>query len=80
MEKFIPEDMFLNETQAANMIGFSKNTLRVWRVNGRSSGESTPTFIKCGRAVRYRLSDLKAWMNSMGTRKSTSDPGTACHG
>ena len=80
MGNFTPEDVFLNEAQAANMIGFSKNTLRVWRVNGRSNGEPTPIFIKCGRAVRYRLSDLKAWMNSMSAKKSTSDPGTPCHG
>ena len=42
------------------------NTLEIWRVQGRG-----PKYIKVGRFVRYRESDLDAWLDSR-TRTSTS--------
>jgi len=67
----------LTESEASEILGFSKNTLRAWRVSGRGFENPPPQFIKCGRAVRYRLSDLKKWMDSQVTFQSTSDQGDA---
>ena len=68
-------DRLLSETEAAELVGFSKNTLRAWRVTGRPGGYPPPPFIKCGRSVRYRLSDLRAWMDAHTLLRSTSDSG-----
>ncbi|MES9897474.1 MAG: helix-turn-helix domain-containing protein [Sedimenticola sp.] len=68
-------DRLLTELEASEIIGFSKNTLRAWRVSGRTNKMTPPSFIKCGRAVRYRLSDLQAWMEGQITLRTTSDPG-----
>ncbi len=48
----------LNEAQAAEFLGLKPGTLSVWRCVGR---HSLP-FIKCGRAVRYRVADLERWL------------------
>jgi len=44
-------------------------TLRNWRVRGEG-----PKFLKIGRLVRYRLSDVLAWEEA-SLRSSTSDQG-----
>lgn len=59
----------LNEYAAADMLGLSVKTLRRWRWAGRG-----PRFIKIGAAVRYDLTDLRAYIEA-GRRNSTSDPG-----
>jgi len=50
----------LNEKQAASHLDVSPGTLSVWRSTGRYS----LPFIKIGRSVRYRLSDLNQWIDS----------------
>ncbi len=50
----------LTEAQAAEKIDVSPGTLSVWR----STGRYRLPFIKVGRKVRYRASDLDAWMAS----------------
>jgi len=56
----------LTPSEAATYIGVSKNTLSVWRCVGRYA----IPFIKVGRLVRYRRSDLEAWLESR-TRSMT---------
>lgn len=56
----------LTNDQAAALLGLSPETLPVWRVRGRG-----PQHIKVGRLVRYRESDLQAWLDAQ-TRASTS--------
>ncbi len=68
-------DKLLTESEASNIVGFSRNTLRAWRVTGRQTNMTPPPFVKCGRAVRYRLSDLEQWMSSQIALHSTSDRG-----
>lgn len=68
-------DRLLTETEAAEVLGFSKNTLRAWRVTGRPRGHKPPSFIKCGRSVRYRLSQLEEWMGAQPSHTSTTDLG-----
>ena len=50
----------LDEKQAASFLTLSPGTLSVWRSTGRYS----LPFIKVGRLVRYRLSDLNAWLDN----------------
>lgn len=50
----------LSEGEAAIAIDVSPGTLSVWRCTGRYS----LPFIKIGRKVRYRRSDLIAWLEN----------------
>ena len=50
----------LDETQAAAKLTVSPGTLGVWR----STGRYNLPFIKVGRMVRYRQSDLDAWLDT----------------
>ena len=55
------KDQFLDTSQAAHYLGFSKSTLEWWRTLSPRRG---PLFHKPGGRVRYRKSDLDAWMES----------------
>jgi hypothetical protein len=48
----------LQETDAAGYIGMSVAFLRQARVRARG-----PAYFRIGRSVRYRLSDLDAWLS-----------------
>jgi predicted DNA-binding transcriptional regulator AlpA len=48
---------YVNEMEAAAILGYAVQTLRNWR--GRSAG---PPYVKRGRSIRYRREDLVAWM------------------
>jgi excisionase family DNA binding protein len=50
----------LDEQQAAQHLNVSPGTLSVWRSTGRYG----LPFVKIGRSVRYRLSDLDTWINN----------------
>lgn len=62
-------DVLLDETAVAQRQGRSVKTLR----NQRVAGDGIP-FLKLGRLVRYRLSDVVAW-EATCLRSSTSDQG-----
>ena len=49
--------MLLTVEQTAEYLGLAISTLNNWRHNGEGPG-----FIKLGRAVRYRQSDLDAYI------------------
>ncbi len=54
-----PMTNLLNEGQAAERLALSIHTMRRWRVLGRG-----PVFVKVGgKAVRYRESDLEAFLS-----------------
>ncbi|HEJ5823212.1 helix-turn-helix domain-containing protein [Pseudomonas aeruginosa] len=52
-----PETLLTPE-QAAQMLGLSVKTLATWR----STGRHALPFIRCGARIRYRRSDLAAWL------------------
>jgi excisionase family DNA binding protein len=62
--------MLLTQAETANYLRLSERTLERWRVNG-SSG---PAFVKLGRRVLYRKSDLDEWIASRVVH-STSEAG-----
>lgn len=59
----------ITESNAAILLCVSPATLRKWRWEGKG-----PKFIKVGRKVAYRDSDISAFIDSQ-VRQSTSDPG-----
>lgn len=61
----------LNNREAADYLGLKAATLNKWRCHGDG-----PPFIKVGRLIRYRKTDLDAFLQA-GARASTSDPGVA---
>jgi predicted DNA-binding transcriptional regulator AlpA len=50
------DDRFLTEKQAAARLGLNPKTLCVWRAERKG-----PSYLKCGRAVRYSVRSLIAW-------------------
>ncbi|EKD72827.1 MAG: hypothetical protein ACD_45C00578G0014 [uncultured bacterium] len=54
----------LTEKEASEYIGMSRSFLRQDRMNGyRVNRTPGPTFMKLGRAIRYRKQDLDEWLN-----------------
>jgi len=47
----------LNQSEAAELLRLSIRTMERLRLTGGG-----PLYIKCGRSVRYRLSDLEAYV------------------
>jgi excisionase family DNA binding protein len=60
LNKRNPERELLNVEQAAFFIGVTSHTLDVWRCTKR---HSIP-YLKVGRLVKYRKSDLESWLTS----------------
>lgn len=58
----------LTHTEAAAVLGISPATLYTWRSR---KPELAPKAIRVGAALRYRLSDLEAWLT---TREESGDP------
>lgn len=66
-----PQEVFLTEHDLATRHQRSVKTLR----NERLQGKGVP-YVKIGRSVRYRLSDIESFEESQ-VRRSTSDHGGA---
>ena len=49
---------YMTTYEAADFLGFTAGTLRVWRSQGKG-----PNFYKVGSTVRYEMDDLEAWKN-----------------
>lgn len=60
LKKHHPNNDLLSVEQAAEFIGITSHTLDVWRCTKR---HSIP-YLKVGRLVKYRRSDLEAWLTS----------------
>ena len=52
-----PDNAPLCTKIAARVIGLDHRTLEQWRYQGKG-----PPYLKVGRQVRYRLSDLQLWL------------------
>lgn len=60
-----PNSQFIDERQLCAELGISSVTATKWRA--RAEG---PPFIKIGRLVRYRRSDIDAWLVSRTVGKN----------
>ena len=56
-----PDERLLTPSEAAQLMAVPVRTLDGWR--NRSIG---PKYLKVGRHVRYRSSDLSAWLETRG--------------
>lgn len=65
----------LTTSDAARYLGLSAKTLNNWRCLG---GQRGPSFVRAGRAVRYDVRALDAWINAR-TYDSTSAADHASH-
>jgi hypothetical protein len=52
-------DALIAEAHAADFLRISIRTLQAWRCRGAG-----PTFVRVGRAIRYRRRDLLAWIEA----------------
>jgi excisionase family DNA binding protein len=66
-----PESPMLSTEEAAKYCGLSKRTLEKWRVEGGG-----PRYVKLGRSVRYRPTDINEFVES-AVRRSTSSASEA---
>ena len=62
-----PVEKLLTQKEVAHQLGISQRTLERHRVIGTG-----PRFVRLGRLVRYRMSDLEEWIE-LSVRRSTSD-------
>ena len=58
-------ELLLNEKEASKFVNLSVSFLKLHRMRGDG-----PLFLKLGRCVRYRLSDLNDWLDKH-SKKST---------
>lgn len=56
------DDKWMGTTEAATYLGYSSHSLKFSRISGVLGGKSAPSFHKLGSAVRYKKSDLDAWV------------------
>ena len=59
-------DSLVTEVQAAKFLNISIRTLQAWRI--KLVG---PRFVRVGRAIRYRRSDLIAWIEANTVGQAT---------
>lgn len=59
----IDPDALLTEAQAAQVLGLSIRTLQSWRCRGDG-----PAFVRAGRAVRYRKTEINSWVDANTVR------------
>jgi excisionase family DNA binding protein len=62
-------DKLLTRADAAEYLGFQPQTLALWA----STGRHDLPLIHIGRSVRYRLSDLDAWLASRSSAQKDED-------
>lgn len=67
MQTQVIQSNLLTRAEAARYLNLKKSTLDAWAVRGDG-----PTFVKMGRAVRYRIVDLDAYVESR-IRRNTSE-------
>lgn len=78
-EGFDPALIVLPEAAVfPHLIPAQRSTARKARVSGVLLGRPAPRFVKHGRTVRYRLSDVLAWLEEAETHDSTAAVAVAC--
>lgn len=60
-----PSKLLLAERDAHELLPCKQATLRKARWSGSLLGQPAPDYVKLGRIVRYRLSDLLEWRDSV---------------
>jgi predicted DNA-binding transcriptional regulator AlpA len=71
MSDFLSDERLLSRGEVVTIFGLSQRFLEVSAVAGNG-----PPMIKIGRSVRYRVADLRAWIDARRVN-STSDTGAS---
>lgn len=66
-------DPMLSDKEAASVVGASKSTIKQSRHTGVLFGKPSPTFVKCGRSTRYKLSVLIKFRDQFPEYNNTSE-------
>jgi excisionase family DNA binding protein len=69
------QDTYMTPREAAEYLRSSPSTLAKRRIFGAG-----PIFTRIGKAVRYRRSDLDAWMAGTARRSTSETSATAAEG
>ena len=56
----INDDLIITPSEAAKLLRTPEATLNKWR----STGENNIPYVKIGRNIRYRTTDLKKWVEA----------------
>lgn len=71
----LPECQLPDIRRAAAITGFSEGTLRHWVYGARPAPAGFPKPVKVGgKAVRWRLIDLQAWIDGLGAGHGQHQP------
>jgi hypothetical protein len=62
------DDDYLNTQGAADWLKMKPDTLRAWRSRGQG-----PPFVKIEGLVRYRVADVKAWIDEQNPQGAVCD-------
>jgi len=65
-------ETLLTSQQTAVHLEYSEYTIRLSRTTGILAGVQAPPFLKLGRSVRYKKSDLDNWLAQFDTFTSTA--------
>lgn len=61
-------EMLLTQKEVKEITGLADSTLEQWRIKGKG-----PKFVRLGRLVRYRLSDLLDYLSTLKGFSSTTE-------
>lgn len=70
MHENFPEDRLLSRPEVHTHFGLSQRFLEVAAVKGNG-----PPFIKLGRSVRYRVGDLREWIEARRVASTSQEVG-----
>lgn len=59
-----PDLVLLRTAEASDLLSVSPSLLRSARRTGVMLGHAAPAHVQIGSTVRYRLSDVRAWLQS----------------
>ena len=69
----------LDDHKTAIKLGLAAATVRKSRCTGILLGQPAPRFIRIGKTIRYRESDLKAWLDQFPTFANTAEANQAAN-
>lgn len=64
-------DRLLHQKEVKEILNLADSTLEQWRLKGVG-----PKFVKLGRAVRYRMSDIQTYISSLQGFQNTTEADT----
>lgn len=70
MQENFPDDRLLSRSEVHTHFGLTQRYLEVAAVKGNG-----PPFVKLGRAVRYRVGDIRNWIEARRVTSTSQEVG-----